>query len=201
MRRSFDLRVLIIILLVERVLTTPHPAQALSAACAFINGLVHTNITADIILLPLEAGEQVTFTLSNPTNGATSAELQVPNGGPVVASTTVPGVLSYVPPAATPSMRLQILGGSSAGADVSVACGVSSGSGKAFAGPGIPDGFVLRSIVCDTPVYNKPNGVPLGTGEHITAGQTWFFNPVSPAPGWEEGSSRGFTTAMFRRIV
>jgi hypothetical protein len=46
--------------------------------------------------------------------------------------------------------------------------------------PGIPDGFVLRSILCDVPVYNLAGGQPVGD-DHITAGQTWYVNPTPVA--------------------
>ena len=42
---------------------------------------------------------------------------------------------------------------------------------------GIPAGFVFRSILCDTPVYDTPAGQPVGAAR-VTAGQTWYVNPV-----------------------
>lgn len=42
--------------------------------------------------------------------------------------------------------------------------------------PGIPDGFVFATIICDTPVYNTQSGQPVGDAA-ITAGQTWYVNP------------------------
>ena len=61
--------------------------------------------------------------------------------------------------------------------------------------PGIPDGFVLSTIICDVPVYDTPAGSPVGDG-HITAGQTWFVNPT-PVEGddgkqWTEIYVSGF---------
>ncbi|MEP7290466.1 MAG: hypothetical protein ABI835_01730 [Chloroflexota bacterium] len=41
---------------------------------------------------------------------------------------------------------------------------------------GIPAGFVFRTIICDTPVYNTAAGQPVGDAR-VTAGQTWFVNP------------------------
>ena len=40
-----------------------------------------------------------------------------------------------------------------------------------------PAGFVLRSIACDTAVYDAPAGQPVGS-DSISAGQTWFVNPT-----------------------
>ena len=42
---------------------------------------------------------------------------------------------------------------------------------------GVPDGFVFRTIICDTPVYNTAAGQPVGDAA-ITAGQTWYVNPT-----------------------
>ncbi len=44
-------------------------------------------------------------------------------------------------------------------------------------GPGVPAGFVLRTITCETPVYNTAAGQPVGSGM-IHAGQTWYVNPT-----------------------
>ncbi len=45
------------------------------------------------------------------------------------------------------------------------------------AGPGIPSGYVLRNIVCTTPVYNVPAGIPVGDGR-VLAGQTFYASPT-----------------------
>jgi hypothetical protein len=47
---------------------------------------------------------------------------------------------------------------------------------KELGAPGIPDGFVFASIICNTPVYNTPAGQPVGDAA-VTAGQTWYVNP------------------------
>ncbi len=44
-------------------------------------------------------------------------------------------------------------------------------------GPGVPSGYVLRGIVCDTPVYNSPGGSPVGDGR-VLAGQTFYVDPT-----------------------
>jgi len=66
-------------------------------------------------------------------------------------------------------------------------------------GRGIPSGFVLKTITCDTAVYDAPAGRPLATGEALKAGQTWFVNP-SPIKGadgksWTEFFPSGNTDA------
>ena len=57
-------------------------------------------------------------------------------------------------------------------------------------GPRRPSNFVMRTITCDTPVYNVPSGNPVGAGR-VTTGQTWFVNPtpiISPVDdsSWTE---------------
>lgn len=71
--------------------------------------------------------------------------------------------------------------------------------GPQFAGPSAPSSFVLRTITCDTPIYQTAGGSPLGTGDLIKAGQTWFINPTPVKVRgirWTEifagGYSRGF---------
>jgi hypothetical protein len=47
-----------------------------------------------------------------------------------------------------------------------------------FGGPGIPPGFVLRTITCNVAVFDTPGGSPVGANR-IIGGQTWYVNPVS----------------------
>ncbi len=56
----------------------------------------------------------------------------------------------------------------------------------ASGGPGVPSGFVLRTITCETPVYNTAAGQPVGSGT-IHAGQTWYVNPT-PVDGADGAS-------------
>jgi len=70
---------------------------------------------------------------------------------------------------------------------------------NAFAGPAIPAGFVLRTIVCDVAVFNLASGTPLPTGERIRLGQTWYVNPKPVAvsnnaqyPKWTEIFTSGY---------
>lgn len=54
----------------------------------------------------------------------------------------------------------------------------------------LPAAFTLRTITCDTAVYDAPGGKALATGEALKAGQTWYVNPtpVTAADGssWTE---------------
>jgi hypothetical protein len=65
-----------------------------------------------------------------------------------------------------------------------------------FQGAPIPSGFVLRTITCNTPVYDTAAGKPLSSGEAVTAGQTWY---VSPTPklvakaSWTEIFNNGYS--------
>jgi hypothetical protein len=64
-----------------------------------------------------------------------------------------------------------------------------------FVGPAIPGDFVLRTITCNTPVYAAAGGIPVPTGEKITAGQTWFVNPKPVTIGktsWTEFFDGGY---------
>jgi hypothetical protein len=66
------------------------------------------------------------------------------------------------------------------GAQVAVSDGdttVSTTCGDYFSGPGIPSGFQLRSVTCNTPVYDQPAGTPV-SGTEVTAGQTWYVSPT-----------------------
>jgi hypothetical protein len=61
--------------------------------------------------------------------------------------------------------------------------GVSGNLGGAAVRPGEPGEFILRTIVCDVPVYGEPGGNQLTAT--IRAGQTWFVgeNPTRDARG------------------
>jgi hypothetical protein len=58
-----------------------------------------------------------------------------------------------------------------------------------YDGPAIPGQFALRTIVCDTPVYDGPAGLPVGDNV-VFSGQTWYVNttPVIGGDGqlWTE---------------
>ncbi|HEX3052778.1 MAG TPA: hypothetical protein VHP83_19120 [Aggregatilineaceae bacterium] len=55
-----------------------------------------------------------------------------------------------------------------------------------YQGAPIPAGFQLRTITCDTPVYDSPAGSPVGENR-IRAGQTWYVNTTAKTAG--DGSS------------
>jgi len=48
---------------------------------------------------------------------------------------------------------------------------------QVFTGPGIPADYVLRTIICETPVYDTPAGRPVGNAA-VHVAQTFFVNPV-----------------------
>lgn len=70
-------------------------------------------------------------------------------------------------------------------------------------GPGVPTGFVLRTIWCDVAVYNAPAGSPVGSAS-IRAGQTWFVNatPVAGSDGadWTEIFAGGRTNGYIPTV-
>ena len=77
--------------------------------------------------------------------------------------------------------------------------GATLAQGMIAQAPPIPTGFVLRTITCDTPVYDTAGGSPLATGQTVTVGQTWFVSPTATAAegtNWTEifnnGVSNGF---------
>ncbi len=45
-------------------------------------------------------------------------------------------------------------------------------------GPNIPAGYVLSSIICDTPIYDSPAGSLVGSAS-VKLGQTFYVNPVA----------------------
>ncbi len=44
-------------------------------------------------------------------------------------------------------------------------------------GPDIPAAFEMRTIICDTPIYDNPAGSLVGSAA-VTTGQTFYANPV-----------------------
>lgn len=53
-------------------------------------------------------------------------------------------------------------------------------AGGVYGGPGIPSGFVLRTITCDVAVRNAPGGAPIGS-DAVKAGQTFYVSPDTTA--------------------
>jgi hypothetical protein len=88
----------------------------------------------------------ITFVLISQAGGAYTSEQVIYS-----VSYTCPGLPDYVPP---PSPL----------------------SPSVFEGPGVPGGFVLRTMTCDMPVLNTPAGSQVGSNM-VKAGQTFFVNP------------------------
>jgi hypothetical protein len=68
-----------------------------------------------------------------------------------------------------------------------------------YAGPNLPNGFVLKTLTCNVAVYDAPAGKPVG-GNAVTNGQTWFVNPT-PKTGpdgqsWTEIFVAGYTNGF-----
>ncbi len=66
--------------------------------------------------------------------------------------------------------------------------------------PGIPDGFVLHTIICDVPVYDTPDGTPVA-GSNIRNGQTWYVNPEVVAAGDGSSWTEIFTSGVINGFV
>ncbi|CAG0952637.1 MAG: hypothetical protein IT322_12745 [Anaerolineae bacterium] len=49
-----------------------------------------------------------------------------------------------------------------------------------YGGPGVPSGYVLRTITCDVAVRNAPGGAPIGS-DAVKAGQTFYVSPDTTA--------------------
>ena len=180
------------------VLGSTHPIYALSSGCANAN---FTDSLASISLLGQDfvAGEHLVVTVSNPTTD-TQATLQV--------NSVLEGVLSI---AQGQSVTLEYTFPADGTYDVVVAtvsalatqqwsCAVAaapSTPAQSAPGPGIPAGFVLRTITCDTPLYTTPEGSPVPGGAAVTTGQTWYLAPAADEenPDWVEGFFGGYTNA------
>jgi hypothetical protein len=65
-----------------------------------------------------------------------------------------------------------------------------------FSGPGIPGGFVMKTITCDVVVFDAPGGKPVGSNA-IKSGQTWYVNPTpkkdAAGKAWTEIFVAGYT--------
>lgn len=84
---------------------------------------------------------------------------------------------------------LQVAGASVGTTTTTISCNAGAFSASstfavataAFVGPGIPSGFVLRAIACNTAVFDRPGGQAVGSNR-ILAGQTWYVNPKPSDP-------------------
>jgi len=111
---------------------------------------------------------------NNNTGGTRNAFMPIPAGTPVVVTINFSGATDTV--------------------TYECAAGVP--------GRAIPDGFVLRTIICTVSVFDTPNGTPVA-GAVIKNGQTWYVNPTSVPvtgnpkfPNWTEifvsGTTNGY---------
>jgi hypothetical protein len=102
---------------------------------------------------------------NNNSGGTRNALMPVPNGEPITVVITFDGYATST---------------------VTYTCDFSG------AGRPIPDGFVLRTIICEVNVFSEPDGTPV-EGARIKNGQTWYVNPESVSvktnpkyPKWTE---------------
>lgn len=204
----FVLAVLSLLFAGSIIAVQPAPAYA-SSGCGAINGATFTTTAYQAFItepLQFDKGDQLVYTLtwSIPGWTVTSATISISLGtdyNPVATATAggnpTQAVLNYeFASGMTTALRFDWgFGGSGDFEPHTITTTISCGSGV-FQGAPIPSGFVLRTIVCDVPVYNLPGGSPVGDNK-ITNGQTWYVNPtpVSAADGssWSEIFVAGFT--------
>jgi hypothetical protein len=62
--------------------------------------------------------------------------------------------------------------------------GASSDNGGSFGGPALPEKHNLVLLDTDTPVYDRPGGKPLETGQALTACQTVYLIGTSEDGAW-----------------
>jgi hypothetical protein len=74
------------------------------------------------------------------------------------------------------------------------------GGAKGWEGPGIPEGFVLKTIVCNVAAVQSPGGPVVENIKALVPGATWFMNPtpVKDAQGklWTEVFLGGYNNAF-----
>jgi len=204
MRRFLALAVLVT-LCAGLLLVDPTPARALSSGCSALP--INRTSTASAAIFSFvgdfAAGETITATASNSTTLA--ATLQVPSLSVLIISPIKAGATSASYTFTSPATGVRIYYGygyntpTPAGAVTayfSLSCGILPPPSTAtaeprFEGPGIPAGFVLRTMTCTTPIYNTPKGKPVADYQ-VTSGQTWYVNPT-PVDGWVEGFFGGYT--------
>jgi hypothetical protein len=131
----------------------------LSATCSGVSALIQNNSGASISVLLWDITDNVVTNNVPLANGATIT-LSVSFGPDIVGTAEIIDV--DVNGSATPAFTYNC-----------TAANVISAPG-----PTIPSNFVLRTILCNTPIYVTPGGVRVPTGEIITLNQTWFVNPI-----------------------
>jgi hypothetical protein len=177
----------------------PAPADAVASGCGAVNGATFTTTVSQAFItgpFQFNVGDQVvynlTFTFSSFTPTVVSVQIGLGQTFSPVASATFANSPTSATVAYTfTSAQSTVLGfewgfsGIGSFSPHTITTHISCGS-TIYGGPPIPSGFVLRTITCNTPVYESAGGRAVSTGEAITAGQTWF---VSPTPVTVGGTS------------
>jgi hypothetical protein len=223
--RRLLLAVLAMLLVSSFVLIAPQSAYAISTGCASINADSNHSGVTKTYSGTFEAGETVTATFSN-ASAATTVELRINqvagvNTAPLAQNATVtlthtfssaglfevqarsgPGgaggatstmVITCAAAPVSPTPTTPVPGAPAPTPNP----GAIPAAAAAQVGPGIPAGFVLRTIFCDTPLYVEPNGDPVPGGAAVKVGQTWFVAPEADeeTPDWIEGFFGGKNNA------
>ncbi|HEX3050452.1 MAG TPA: hypothetical protein VHP83_07345 [Aggregatilineaceae bacterium] len=111
------------------------------------------------------------------------------------------GLLNYSLPDHTPiTITLTTFSGdnytgTSVTASFTYDCTTGAATSGLYEAAPVPSGFVLRTITCDTPIYDTANGSPLISGEKVTVGQTWFVNPTAKGD-WIEIFNNGYSNGF-----
>jgi hypothetical protein len=188
----------LLVMLSAVVLVSPRPAHAISAGCEMARTFVAVTTFPGLAGFYFDAGDHLTVTISN-TAKDTTAELLIDSlvvdsaplatGSSVTLEYTFPASGNYsVDSRSYPETATHQFGCTPAPSDAPTAK-------SAAPGPGIPYGFILRTITCDTPLYTTPNGSPVPGGAAVTTGQTWFVASEEATPGWVEGFFGGKNNA------
>ncbi len=192
LRSFFVLAVVFATSLVALHAATPARAATLSSGCAAVNGQSYALSGSGALSLLsgyeyFNGGETINAKLSS-SNASQSITLYLFDFGGVAkqasgtssASVGVPVTTLYTPIVVITNTGSYML---------TISCGLG--------GPGIPTGFVLRTVTCDTAVFDSPDGTPVGSNK-ITNGQKWFMNSTAKAGktrSWTEVFLGGTSTA------
>ncbi|MBX3083416.1 MAG: hypothetical protein KF716_17415 [Anaerolineae bacterium] len=156
------------------------PAQPASAEFSYsVSGTIPVGGSVDHFVT-LTAGDTFSIALECPgavidpvvevfDSGGNSVAFN-DDGGPTTCANGFRSSLAIFSPSVTATYRVN--------ARCFAGCGgpyVLSISGG-FAGRGIPDGFVLRTITCTVAVFDSPGGSAVGDNR-VLGGQTWYVNP------------------------
>jgi hypothetical protein len=190
------------------VVATPHTASAasLSAPCAWLHSGAGNAVgvgagATNGYIGNLNAGETGTLTVT--LNTATAATFTINyQGNPaavLVGPANAPGTLRYTYGGGAQPGGLGWYIQSATGGTVNVTMDCNVG-GQGWEGPGIPAGFVLKTIVCDVAAVQSPGGPVVPNIKPLVPGATWFMNPkaVKDAQGklWTEVFLGGYNNAF-----